>query len=154
MKAKKYQQGFSLIEILIAMTILAMFAGAYFFGTANNVNDSMNMREELILAKLCELKINELILMPPKLALSSTLTTDKKKFDEEFGGAYKDYEYEIEVKDLSLPSLNKLNNLLGEEEASKSSALQKKIFEVMKKNIETAIWKIKVTVQKKGGGLS
>ena len=70
---KHKQDGFSLLEVMIAMTVFSVFVAVYVTSQGYNISDSTLMREELMLQTLCENKINEIIISPPELRDSLTL---------------------------------------------------------------------------------
>ena len=60
------QKGFTLLEIMIAMTVFSMFVTAFVVSQGNNLADSSNMRSEYQLKNLLEKEINEIIVNPPE----------------------------------------------------------------------------------------
>ena len=50
--------GFTLIEVMIALTIFGVFTTAYVVSQANNVNSSIEMQKNSILLSLCQNKMN------------------------------------------------------------------------------------------------
>ena len=56
------QSGFTLAEILIAITLFAFFIIAFLKNQGQNIYDSTFLKEEIILKELCENKLNEIIL--------------------------------------------------------------------------------------------
>lgn len=105
--------GFTLIEVVIAITLFAIFIIAFISTQGSNVRDSVNMKEELLLQKLCENKLNEILLDPPELKESLTLTPKKGNL-EDMG--YSDYEYSVEYKRLKIPNLNAITGEDSEKE--------------------------------------
>jgi type II secretion system protein I len=140
----KNSQGFSLIEILIALSIFAVFASAYISTQTSNVNDSSRLEEEMTISRLCENKINEIILNPPDLRESLTLSKETKTFEED---EYKDYEYIIEYKRFKIPDMTKLNE--NQNQDAKTQAGQSMVMNTIKKNLEEMIWQVSLTVRNK-----
>lgn len=162
MKRKIHQAGFSLLEVMIAITIFALFITAYMTSEGYNVLDSSLMRQELILQKLCKNKLMEVMLKPPAFNESLTLTAEVGNFAEQ---GYPEYEFKIEYKKLELPDLSKIqgggstsgNNAENSTENSGENSgesggknLQQMAFKILKDNIEEILWQVKVTVNEKG----
>ena len=78
----KNQQGFSLLEVMIAITLFAFFVTAYLTGQGYNIEDSRISEEQLILQQLAERKINELIFEPPKFSNATDNSKETKTFEE------------------------------------------------------------------------
>lgn len=157
------QRGFSLLEVMIAITLFAFFITAFLTGQGYNVSDSALSEEQLILQSLCERKINELIIDPPKFNNTTDGTKETKTFEEkDFSG----YEWTLEIKKLTIPDFGQLFSQKGaaSEDAQdayegdyyaesgagkRNTDMEKLIFEEMKKNIEKIIWQARVTVTNK-----
>lgn len=160
------QQGFSLLEVLIAITLFAFFVTAYLTSQGYNVEDSRLSEEQLILQQLAERKISELIIDPPKFTNVNANMKETKTFeDKEYSG----YEYTLEMKKLTIPDFAQLfaqKNGASEEAqdnyqgsyfndntqgrgGQRNSAIEKMVFEELKKNIEKVVWQAKVTVTNK-----
>ena len=155
--------GFSLLEVMIAITLFAFFVTAYLTGQGYNVEDSRLSEEQLILQQLAERKINELVLDPPKFTNADDNRKETKTFEEkEFSG----YEYTLELKRLTVPDFAQLFAQKGgaSEEAKESyegdyfnentagqrnSSVEKMVFEELRKNIERILWQARVTVTNK-----
>lgn len=157
------QKGFSLIEVLVAFTLFALFITAFLTGQGYNVTDSELSREQLILQSLAERKINELILDPPKFTNADNNKKETRTFEET---EWQTYEYTLELKKLVIPDFGQLfgqKDGVGQEgqdayegnyfddgnKSQRNSNLEKKIFEELKKNIERIIWQARVTVTNK-----
>ena len=78
----KNQTGFSLLEVMIAMTLFAFFVTAYITAQGYNVDDSRLSEEQLVLQQLAERKINELVLDPPKFSNATADFKETKTFEE------------------------------------------------------------------------
>ena len=157
------QTGFSLIEVLIAITLFAFFVTAFLTAQGYNVSDSALSEEQLMLQQLCERKINELYLDPPKFQNMAQGLKETKTFEED---ALKGFEYTLEVKKLTIPDFAQLfgqkggvseegkdayeGDYLNDSNASKrNSGMEKMVFEELKKNIEKIVWQARVTVTNK-----
>lgn len=144
-KIIKNQKGFSLVEVLIALTIFAVFATAFISSQGSNVVDSGRIDEENLIAQLCENKLHEIVLNPPEFRESLTLSKETKSFE---GEEIKDYEYTLEYRRLKIPNFAKIAGETSEEGAQ-SSSTQGKVFDIIKKNMEEMIWQVSVTVRNK-----
>ena len=134
--------GFFLLEVLIAITLLAIFLSAYMVGQGQNIHDSIQLKEDLVLSRLAEDVINNLTLNPPQLSPALTLAPERKKFT----GHYEDYEYSVEYKKLEIPDFRQLNQTAGAEGLAVSSGIQGRVFAQVKKNVENLLWQVSVTV--------
>ena len=159
-----YQKGFSLIEVLIAITLFAFFVTAFLTSQGYNVSDSQLSEEQLMLQHLCERKINELFLDPPKFQNILGTLKETKTFEEK---DLSSFEYTLEIKKLTIPDFAQLFGQKGSvsEEAQdayegdymnqssssskRDSGLEKMVFEELKKNIEKIVWQARVTVTNK-----
>ena len=159
------QKGFSLIEVLIAITLFAFFVTAFLTAQGYNVSDSQLSEEQLQLQQLCEKKINELYLDPPKFQnLTVGGFKETKTFEEkDLSG----FEYTVEIKKLTIPDFAQLfgqkegvsdegkqaygGNYLNKDNGSsqRNAGLEKMVFEELRKNIEKIVWQARVTVTNK-----
>lgn len=160
------ERGFSLLEVMIAFVLFSLFVTAFLTSTGYNVNDSVLSEEQLLLQSLCERKINELYLDPPKFEnMSSSGLKETKTFPE---SAFSGYEYTLEIKKLTIPDFGALLGSKGgaSEEASgaydgnyyneeggarnqNNAGIEKLVFEELRKNIEKILWQARVTVTNK-----
>ncbi len=144
------QKGFSLLEVMIAMTMFSVFLTAYLISQGGNIASSTRMAEEILLKNLAVQKINETILEPPLF----TESLDGKKETKTFDSPYADYSYTIEFSKLEVPDFEEV--LMGgsqkggiEENNQQVDAIKKLVFEQLKVNIEKIIWQVRVTVMNK-----
>lgn len=139
------QSGFTLMEVMIALVIFSIFASAFVTGQGYNLLDSGKLKEEMLMKDYCENKINDIIVNPPELRDSLTLSKETKDVE-----ANKDYQYTVEYKKFFVPDMNKIT---GEEEAdqeeSAQAQMEKRIFKVFKENMEKMLWQVEVTVKNK-----
>lgn len=164
LKKNIYEQGFSLLEVMIALTLFSIFIASYLVSQGYNVSDSALNEEQLLLQQLCEAKLNQLFLEPPKFNSIPMGMKDTKKFEEsEFSG----YEYTIEVKKIVLPNFSELfgkkgnaseealeenqeNDYFNENnKAQRNSSVETMVFDTLKKNVEKIIWQARITVTNK-----
>lgn len=138
-------KGFTLIEVMIAVTLFGAFITAFVVSQGGNINNSIQMQESVTLLRLCETKLNEIILDPPKF----TNVTDKEVISKNFTTeGYKKYKYTIEFKKMEFPDLN---SILGQTEdenrqQGNDALIRKTLFKKLKENIEKIIWQVRVTV--------
>lgn len=143
----KNQEGFTLVEVMIALTLFAVFTTVFIMSQATNQNNSTLMSEDIKLHNLAEMKINEVILDPPKFSNATESEKETKAFEIE---GYETYKYTIEYKKLEIPNLNELTGKDEEDDPngeSRNNAIQKMVFEKLKENMEKIIWQVKVTVE-------
>jgi len=140
------ERGFTLLEVLIALSLFAVFTTVFILSQATNLNNSSLMAEDVTLHNLAEMKMNEIQLDPPKFTNATENETETKAFEIE---GYEKYKYTIEYKKLEVPNLNELT---GKEEGednpnedSRNKAIQKMVFEKLKENMEKMIWQVRVT---------
>jgi len=142
------KKGFTLMEVMIAISIFAIFATVFVTGQGYNLLDSSKLKDEMIMKDLCENKINEIIINSPELRDSLTLSKETKDFENN-----KDYKYTIEYKKFFVPDMSKITG--GGEEKGKpkeetpQEQMEKRIFNVFKQNMEKMIWQVEVTVTNK-----
>ena len=156
-------KGFSLLEVMIAITLFAFFVTAYLTSQGYNVEDSRLSEEQLILQQLAERKINELILDPPKFSNATANLKETKTFEE---SDFKNYEYTLEIKKVTIPDFAQL---FAQKDATtedgresyegdyfnegtkkqRNQALEKMVFEELRKNIEKILWQTRVTIRNK-----
>lgn len=140
------QLGFTLIEVMIAMTIFAVFISTFLMSQGTNITGSIQMAEDISMHNLAESKMNEVLLNPPNFSNALENDIESKNFEEE---DYKTFKYTIQYKKLEIPNLNEL---MGETEQddpsseSKNNAIKKMVFDKLKKNMEEMVWQVKVTI--------
>ena len=138
----KNYRGFSLLEVLIAITAFAIFLSSYVIGQGQNLSDSARLQEDLVLRRLSEDVINQIVLNPPDFAPSLALAPVTKKFEDE----YEDYEYTIEYKKIELPNIAELT--AGRNEgAPQNKGIQSRIYQQVKDNVGKMLWQVAVTVR-------
>lgn len=140
----------TLIEVLIAVFIFSIFILAFISAQGNNINTSIRFKEELKLRDIAEIIINEQLINPPEVKVSSGKVKVKniselkyKKFEEDEA-----YEYSIETYKISIPDFDKIigSNEQSQEEKQKQST-QKLIYEKFKDNMENLVYQMSVTIR-------
>lgn len=154
--------GFSLIEVMIAVTLFTVFASAYLVSQGYNLSDSALSEEQLKLHALCERQLNEVLINPPRYTNAMENLKETKNFEEEEWG---DYNYTIEWKRLKVPDFSKIFMSQGAEQGKESdndnkyydedsgkqrdSSLEKLVFDKLKENMEKIVWQVRITVSNK-----
>lgn len=145
-RIKNNQNGFSLIEVMIALAIFSIYMTAMVYRQSNTVTGSIQMAEDLTLHNLAELKMNEVLIGKKEFTDSTDNDPDTGNFEVE---GYKEFTYKVEIKKNEFPDFSQLMGKTDEEQetgGSKNDAIQKLIFDKLKKNIEEIIWQVTVTV--------
>lgn len=146
----KRKKGFSLLEVMIALTVFAVFIISYVATEGQHKIDSTNMREELRLQQLAQEVISMLHLDPPDFQKQMTLTADTGKFEKE---GFESYEYSIEYFEFTPIDLNALQNEdEGDEEAT--NLIPPQINKQFQKFQEEKLWQAVVTVTNKVTGFN
>lgn len=148
-KKSKLNQGFSLLEVMIALTIFSVFITVYVTSQGYNLADSVMIREEVKLKELCTRKINEIIVKPPEFREALTLTTDVSTFEDD-----KNFEARVTYKRLKIPDIKKI---MGKEESDDtssdseggSSGIEENFMNKIKENMQEMIWQVEVQVVNK-----
>ena len=139
---KIVSNGFTLLEVLIALTIFAAFMASFVISQGYSLNFSSRMKEDLKLKELCQKKLNEIILAPPSYTESLTLSNEISTFEEESG-----YEFEIEYRRLTIPDPARL---AGEEEGEAGgNDLKRRITTKVINLMKELIWQVVVTIRNK-----
>lgn len=139
------------MEVLIATVLFAVFGLSYMWGHMTNVSDSGKFKVDLRLRDLAQMKINEVIVTPPELTDALTgAGIEKSTFDD-----FDEYEYELEFKRIFIPEFEKIMGRQQEEdEDATKQTLQKRVFSVVKENMEKLVWQVRVLVRHKQSGES
>lgn len=141
------QSGFTLIEVMIALAIFSVFIAVYVTSQGYNVADSASFKQELKLKQLSELKINELVVNPPELSESLTLTPETSDFED-----WPNYNYTVTYKQFEIPEFNEIqSDEPGQDrvESSQQKQLEKRIYETVKENMKLLLWQVEVKVTDK-----
>lgn len=144
-QVRKNQRGFSLIEVMIATAIFAVFSVAFFSGIGHNLFTSMTFKDEIMIAELTESKLNELLISPPEFRESLTEAAQETKAFEDFP----DFEYTVKMAKFFVPDMSKIQ---GQAEGEEQDPMQARIYEQIKKNMEEILWQLSVKVKHKPTG--
>ncbi len=160
------QRGFTLLEVMIALTLFALFASAFLVSQGYNVSDSALSEEQLKLRMLCEQKMNEVLIKPPPFSNAMQDLKETKTFEEK---EYQGYTWTVEWKRLKVPDFAKLfaagmqgkdGENTGEDankyyddansgQRNQNQGLEKMVFEKLKENLERVLWQVRFTVTNK-----
>lgn len=143
----KSNQGFTLLEVMIAIAIFTIFATVFITGQGYNLLDSGKLKEDILLKDIAENKINEIIVNPPELRDSLTLTKETKDAEGD-----SNYSVTVEYKKFFVPDMSKITGTNEEgkdKEESPQDQMEKRIYKVFKDNMEKMIWQVEVTVKSK-----
>ena len=147
----KNQSGMTLIEVTIALLLFALFVTAYVSSEGNNINASISFKGELLLKDIAEMKMNEELVNPSetfrpsggKVAIEPPKDSDFKEIEE-----YPEYKFAVQYFKITIPELSKITGQEEEENnPDQNQAIQKRIFDNFKKNMERLIWQMVVTVK-------
>lgn len=136
------------MEVMIAIVIFTVFASVFATGKGYNLLDSSKLKEEMLMKDFAENKINEIVINPPELRESLTLSKETKDVE-----ANNDYQTTVEFKKFFVPDMTKItadDSIDGKEkEDTPQAQMEKRIFKVFKENMEKMLWQVEVTVKNK-----
>lgn len=150
------QNGFSLIEVMVAFLLFAVFVSSFLVSQGYNISDSALNEEQLKLQLLAENTMNEFLINPPKFTNASE-SKETKTFEED---GYENYSYTIEIKELIVPDFSKLFNSQQSDEdeggyfdnqnnSNRNSTIEQAVFQKLKENMEKMLWQVKITITNK-----
>lgn len=142
-KRVRKEDGFTLLEVLIALAIFAFFSSVYVTRESYNLSLSSHIKEEVKLKDLCEQVINNILSTPQQFSETLLTVPETKKFEDDQA-----YSYTVEWKKLQIPDFNQL---LPEDQRSDesqgTSGIEKSLMAQVKTNMEAMLWQVKVTVK-------
>lgn len=151
-KIEKHNKGFTLIEVVIAITIFSVFVVAYMSQDGDLKLDFSRMGQEILLKDLAENKLNEIIIDPPAFSASLAVNiAENKPFKSN-----PDYEYLIRYRKFKIPDLGKLMQKKpdGEDDYDQTpptdAAIKGAVMKRVKKAMEDMIWQVSVEVRPRG----
>lgn len=140
------QKGFSLLEVVVALSIFAIFATVFVQSTGTQVNISMGFSEELKMRNLAQQVINELIIDGPDLSESLFVGSgETKSFENE-----ENYSYNIAWSKFTLPDFAKLKG----PDAEGETGIEQQIAEKVRENMEKLVFQVEITIINKETGYS
>ncbi len=159
------QSGFSLLEVMIAITVFAIFISAFLVSQGYNVSDSALSEEQLKLHMLCDQKMQEILIDTPKFTNAMVDLKETKTFEID---EFKNYSWTIEWKKLKVPDFGKIfasnaaeqsndGEASGEDDkyyndrnsGQRNKSIENLVFTKLKENIERVIWQVRLTVTNK-----
>jgi prepilin-type N-terminal cleavage/methylation domain-containing protein len=157
MSRKTTNAGFSLMEVMAALSLFAVFFVVFASVMIANKNDSMELSEDLEMLALTERVLQETILSQTSFSDSLTTKGLAKKFEEP---EFADYEYELEWATLELPNLKELFTMGNQGEGasgtqSSTSSLPSVLLPVLDQvdqSLKKMIWQLRVALKKKSNG--
>lgn len=157
MKLKlKNESGMTLVEVTIAIFLFALFITAFMVGQGDNISDSIAFKGDLLLKDIAEMKMSETLINPPQDFRPSAgkvkVAEEKKKFEDI--EEYPDYRYAVQLFKVTIPEYEKITGKSEEENPDQDQAMQKRIFDNFKRNMEQLVWQIVITVEHKPSGAS
>lgn len=153
MKPIHSQHGFSLIELLIAVAILASAVGTLLSGVTRAMNSQARDEERFSAVVLANNKISEVLSdIQNNLVLKSMFPEENEDKSDKFESPYSKYEWEYTVRKVEIP----LGNLgsssdsggdSGGEGGGNNNALIQAALKQIMKGISKAVREVKVTVK-------
>ena len=145
-------QGFTLMEVMIAISIFAIFASVFVTGQGYNLLDSSTLKDEILLKDICENKINDIITNPPELrdslTLSKNLSIDEKN---------PNIEVSVQYKKFYVPDMKKIVGSQDDganKDVSPQEQMETRLFSLFKTNMEKMIWQVEVSAKNKNNDSS
>jgi prepilin-type N-terminal cleavage/methylation domain-containing protein len=141
---KDYQEsGFSLFEVLVAISIFAVFFIVFANSFFQNQRASTELNEELLMSNLAEKVIQEtLVQLPP---LTESLHKSNKK--ENFEAPNQDFSYTIEWARLEFPNFGDLMNASNPDaEPSASQSIMTQVFKQVQEATKDTVWQMRLTI--------
>lgn len=152
-KIIRNNEGMTLIEVTIAILLFSIFITAFMAGQGGNITDSMQLKGELLLKDIAEMKMNEVLINPPEdfrpVAGKVNVNEEKKKFEEI--QEYPDYRFALQLMKVTIPEFEKITGAT-ENNPNEDQAIRKRIFDNFKRNMEQLVWQIVITVEHKPSG--
>ena len=145
-------QGFTLMEVMIYISIFAIFASVFVTGQGYNLLDSSSLKDEILLKDICENKINDIITNPPELrdslTLSKNISIDEKNSN---------IEVSVQYKKFFVPDMKKIVGSQDDgsnKDVSPQEQMETRLFSVFKSNMEKMIWQVEVSAKNKNNDSS
>jgi len=147
----------TLIEVMISLAIFSIFILSFMSGQGNNLRSSVQLKEDLRLRDLAELILNEQMIQPPQVKVTSgEIKIDPIK-SRKFKSFEEDnrYEYAVNTYKLAIPDFDKIVAQDPDEQSAQNKqnqSTQKMIYNKFKKNMEKLVFQIIITVRHKTSG--
>ena len=130
---------------MIAFMLFSVFYLAFVGSQSDNVLDSEYMESELMLHSLCKNVLNDILIAPPTLTESLTLTAQKERFED---SDLQDFEYMVEWVQFELPNFFNLAGGGQDDEGNSGQNAQMQqymnvMYESIKENVKQALWQVR-----------
>lgn len=138
--------GFSLVEVLIALTLFAVVSAVLSVTVTTNLNSSRLGRIDITLHNLAEFKMNEVLISNREFTTATNNSEDTGNFEIE---GYKEYRYKVEIRKMELPDLAAIMGQTEDEQnriETQETQVRKRVFAILKRNLEEIIWQVRVEV--------
>lgn len=143
-KCLSSNSGFTLFEVLIAISVFAIFFVVFSGSFFHNRSASIELNEELEMATLAQTTIKKILLEMPPLTESLHKSNKKEPFEEQ---ELKDYYYTVEWSRLEFPNLVELNNITNQDDkSSQDKSMSNTIFKYVQEATKDVLWQLRVTV--------
>ena len=139
------RSGMTLMEVMIAVFLFAVFITAFMSGQGNNILSSVRMKDDLYLKDLAEMQYNLTLLDPPDFSKPLVDKKTETKTFEDFPG----YEYTLTYQQIFIPDVEKILGVSAEEQNDPNRQNEKKVLEEFKNNMEKLVWQISILVTNK-----
>lgn len=145
---KDYSKGMSLLEIMLALTLFAIFA-VFFIGTQQfQVKRAMNARNKIDLLYLCDLKFKETLFNPKNISSMVLVDTTPDTTEGTFEEPYQEYTYKIAYYKFFFPPIEELQGMPNGESGAplEIDTVSAKILKTTKELLEKNMVQLKVSV--------
>ena len=140
----KNQDGFSLFEVLIAISVFAVFFIVFANSFFQNQRASSEINEEIMMSTLAEKVVREVLISPPSMNESLHKSNKKENFED---ASLKDYTYTTEWSRLELPNLGELMKLSNtEQEPNAQQSIMSQVFKQVQESTKDILWQLRITI--------
>jgi prepilin-type N-terminal cleavage/methylation domain-containing protein len=140
----KNQDGFSLFEVLIAISVFAVFFIVFANSFFQNQRASSEINEEMLMSTLAEKIIRETLISPPVMNESLHKSNKKENFED---ANYKDYSYSVEWARLELPNFGELMKLSNQDQEQDSQqSIVGQVFKQVQESTKDILWQLRLTI--------
>jgi prepilin-type N-terminal cleavage/methylation domain-containing protein len=148
----KFQAGFTLMEVLAAVVIFALFFLGFSLSLFSSKRNSEDLQYETVLMEIAENKINTILISPPNLNDSLTLSVKKEDIEDK---ELSDYYLTVEWKKLVLPNISDMMKLQNADSTNTgTTSSSQTVFQKVQEALNNAIWQVQVVSYHKPSGLS
>lgn len=138
------KSGFSLFEVLVAISVFSIFFVVFSSSFFHNRSASIDLNEELKMSTLAQTIIKDVLVELPPLTESLNKSNKKQNFEDP---NLKDYSYTIEWSRLEFPNLVELNNMANQgEDNNQNKSMINSVFKYVQEATKDVLWQLRVTV--------